>query len=115
MHVTVSRLLKTSGTDGSVHSTDRYLLIRGVRSGTDSSVPEFFSVQQCFDSSTRGAGETIGGNMKIIRAFTAMLTLAVAAHAQTSRGTVSGTVTDPSGAVATSARVALTHTETGVC
>src|SRR5437763_13680571 len=43
-----------------------------------------------------------------------ILTLAVAAHAQTSRGTVSGTVTDPSGAVTSSARVALTQTETGV-
>jgi hypothetical protein len=40
--------------------------------------------------------------------------LAIAAHAQTSRGTVSGTVTDPSGAVAIRASVALTQTETGV-
>jgi len=38
----------------------------------------------------------------------------VSAQAQTSRGTVSGTVTDPSGAVVTSATVALTHTQTGV-
>src|SRR5947209_3167680 len=45
---------------------------------------------------------------------TAILTLAIAAHAQTSRGTVSGTVTDPSGALVTSASVALTHRETGV-
>src|SRR5207245_1320116 len=52
--------------------------------------------------------------MKIIRSFAAVLTLAVAAQAQTSRGTVSGTVTDPSGAVVTRASVALTHTETGV-
>src|SRR5579872_4311399 len=40
--------------------------------------------------------------------------LAVAALAQTSRGTVSGAVTDPSGSVVPGARVALTHTETGV-
>src|SRR5437016_2515978 len=52
--------------------------------------------------------------MKVIHLLTAILTLAVAAHAQTSRGTVSGTVNDPSGAVVTHASVALTHTETGV-
>jgi outer membrane receptor protein involved in Fe transport len=52
--------------------------------------------------------------MKIISPLMAILTLAVAARAQTSRGTVSGTVTDPSGAFVTSASVALTHTETGV-
>src|SRR5438477_12187004 len=52
--------------------------------------------------------------MKVIRLLTAILTLAVAAQAQTSRGTVSGTVTDPSGAIVTRAIVALTHTETGV-
>ena len=52
--------------------------------------------------------------MKVIHLFTAILTLAVAAHAQTSRGTVSGTVTDPSGAVVTRASITLTQTETGV-
>ena len=44
----------------------------------------------------------------------AVLTLAIAGEAQTSRGTVSGTVTDPSGAVIAGASVLLTHTETGV-
>src|SRR5215475_13096369 len=44
----------------------------------------------------------------------AVLLLAVTAQAQTSRGTVSGTVVDPSGAVVGGARVALTHTGTGV-
>src|SRR5437016_14407726 len=57
---------------------------------------------------------TIGANMKIMSPVTAILTLAVVAHAQTSRGTVSGTVTDPSGAFVARASVALTHTETGV-
>ncbi|MGH9660855.1 MAG: carboxypeptidase regulatory-like domain-containing protein, partial [Bryobacteraceae bacterium] len=42
------------------------------------------------------------------------MVLAVAAQAQTSRGTVSGTVTDPSGAVVTGAAVVLTHNATGV-
>jgi hypothetical protein len=40
--------------------------------------------------------------------------LAVAAYAQTSRGTVTGTVTDQSGAVIAGARVTLTGVETGV-
>jgi carboxypeptidase family protein len=48
------------------------------------------------------------------RALAVILTLATAAHAQTSRGTVSGSVTDPSGAVVTRASIVLTHTETGV-
>src|SRR5262245_58252414 len=52
--------------------------------------------------------------MKIIRLVTVILTITAAADTQTSRGTVSGTVTDPSGAVVTDASVALTHTETGV-
>src|SRR5436190_21679741 len=47
--------------------------------------------------------------MKVIRLLTAILTLAVAAQPQTSRGTVSGTVADPSGAVVTRASVALTN------
>ena len=44
----------------------------------------------------------------------AVLTAAFAAHAQTSRGTVSGTVTDPTGALVPHASVTLTHSETGV-
>ena len=44
----------------------------------------------------------------------ALLVLAPAAHAQTSRGTVSGTVTDQSGAVVPNAAVNLTNQETNV-
>jgi hypothetical protein len=44
----------------------------------------------------------------------AVLTLAYAAQAQTSRGTVTGTVLDPTGAVVAGARVNLTGVETGV-
>jgi hypothetical protein len=44
----------------------------------------------------------------------AMLLLAAAANAQTSRGTVTGTVLDRSGAVIAGARVTLTGVETGV-
>jgi Carboxypeptidase regulatory-like domain/TonB dependent receptor len=44
----------------------------------------------------------------------ATLTLAVAAYAQTSRGTVTGTVLDPTGAAVAAARVALTGVETGI-
>jgi hypothetical protein len=44
----------------------------------------------------------------------ALLTLAVAAHAQTSRGTVTGTVLDPAGAVIGGASVTLTGAETGI-
>src|SRR5713226_4530354 len=42
------------------------------------------------------------------------LSLAVSLRAQTSRGTVTGTVLDPSGAVISRARVSLTGIETGV-
>ena len=44
----------------------------------------------------------------------AALTLAIAAHAQTSRGTVTGTVLDPAGAVIDGAAVTLTGVDTGV-
>ena len=46
--------------------------------------------------------------------FPVLLALAVAAHAQTSRGTVTGTVVDPTGAVITAAHVTLRGLETGV-
>jgi len=49
-----------------------------------------------------------------VSSFAVALMLALAAQAQTSRGTVSGTVTDPSGAVVAGAGIGLTHTETGV-
>src|SRR5215472_5022828 len=48
-----------------------------------------------------------------IRSQLFLLALALAAHAQTSRGTVTGTVLDPTGAVIGGARVILTHVETG--
>lgn len=44
----------------------------------------------------------------------ALLVLAGAAYAQTSRGTITGTVLDPTGAVVRGAHVALTGVETGV-
>src|SRR4030095_1020521 len=43
-----------------------------------------------------------------------LMVFSFAAHAQTSRGTVTGTVLDPSGAVVGGAHVALTGVETGV-
>jgi hypothetical protein len=51
---------------------------------------------------------------RMIGPLAAVLILAVAAQAQTSRGTVTGTVMDPSGAIVPGASVALTNTETGV-
>jgi len=49
-----------------------------------------------------------------IESLAAAVVLAAAMQAQTSRGTVSGTVLDPSGAVVTGAAVVLTNTQTGV-
>src|SRR5262249_27026961 len=46
--------------------------------------------------------------------ISAVFVLAVAAHAQTSRGTVTGTVLDASGAVIAGAQVTLTGVETGL-
>src|SRR5262249_31047255 len=46
--------------------------------------------------------------------ISAVLAMAVAAHAQTSRGTVTGTVLDASGAVIAGAPVTLTGVETGL-
>ena len=51
---------------------------------------------------------------KRIWPLAAVLLLATTAQAQTSRGTVSGTITDPSGAVVAHATISLTHTETGL-
>src|SRR5216684_7460944 len=45
--------------------------------------------------------------------FAAVFALAATAHGQTSRGTVSGTILDASGAVIAGARVVLTGAETG--
>src|SRR5262245_42974380 len=47
-----------------------------------------------------------------VRALAAIVALALVANAQTSRGTVSGTVTDPTGAVVTRASIVLTRSET---
>src|SRR5215472_7854192 len=43
-----------------------------------------------------------------------VLAFALAVHAQTSRGTVSGTILDPTGAVLAGAHVTLTGVDTGV-
>src|SRR5215467_13886709 len=53
-------------------------------------------------------------SIKLVKLIAAVLTLAVALHAQTSRGTVTGTVLDPSGAVMGGARITLTGIDTGV-
>ena len=50
----------------------------------------------------------------IANLLAAVLTLTLAAHAQTSRGTVAGTVLDPTGAVIGGARISLTGVNTGV-
>jgi hypothetical protein len=53
-------------------------------------------------------------SIKPVILIAAVLPLAVALHAQTSRGTVTGAVLDPSGAVIGGARVTLTGIDTGV-
>jgi hypothetical protein len=50
----------------------------------------------------------------IANLLAAVLTLTLAAHAQTSRGTVTGTVLDQSGATVAGARVRLIGVDTGV-
>ena len=65
-----------------------------------------------------GAGETVGHWREAMHSriwsLAAAVVLAAATQAQTSRGTVSGTIMDPSGAVVIGATVVLTHTEAGV-
>src|SRR5262245_51106701 len=58
---------------------------------------------------------TIGlAMLKSTRTVAALLLVTISANAQTSRGTVTGTVLDPTGAVIAGARVTLTGVETGV-
>src|SRR5512143_1092371 len=69
----------------------------------------------CPSNTGRNDGSLDGGGMRLPRPqLAALFALAVATHAQTSRGTVTGTVLDPSGAVIAAARVTLTGLETGV-
>jgi hypothetical protein len=51
--------------------------------------------------------------MRFIRAVTCFLLFFVAAFAQSDRGTITGTVTDPSGAVVPNAAIVAVNTETG--
>jgi hypothetical protein len=53
-------------------------------------------------------------SIKPVKLIAAVLTFAVTLHAQTSRGTITGTILDPSGAVIGGARVTLTGIDTGV-
>src|ERR1035438_5203389 len=53
------------------------------------------------------------GQMRFIRAVTCFLLFFVAAFAQSDRGTITGTVTDPSGAVVPNAAMVAVNTETG--
>lgn len=70
----------------------------------------------CIDLDRPPAGESRGLERSLqtkIWALSTMIALAIVARAQTSRGTVSGTVTDPSGAIIVAASVVLTQFETG--
>src|SRR6267143_1396764 len=51
---------------------------------------------------------------RLVFAILVVLSLAVAANAQTFRGSINGTVTDPSGAVVPNAQVKATETATGI-
>src|SRR5215831_13107198 len=58
---------------------------------------------------------TLGlATLKSTLCLAVLLLVAISAIAQTSRGTVTGTVLDPTGAVIAGARVTLTGVETGV-
>ncbi len=52
--------------------------------------------------------------IKVLMLVAMLLGLALVVHAQTSKGTVSGIVTDANGAVVSGATVTLTNTETGL-
>src|SRR5262249_33906852 len=54
------------------------------------------------------------GSDAMKRMWVILLLLTGVAHGQTSRGTVTGTITDASGAIISGSSVLLTHTETGV-
>jgi len=51
---------------------------------------------------------------RLVFAILVVLSLAVAANAQTFRGAINGTVTDPSGAVVPNAQVKATENSTGI-
>src|SRR5712664_4803384 len=51
---------------------------------------------------------------RLVFAILVVLSLAVAANAQTFRGSINGTVTDPSGAVVPNAQVKATESATGI-
>src|SRR6266481_8035537 len=65
----------------------------------------------CSSISMRGGVDTM---KRLVLAILAVLSLAVGVNAQTFRGTINGTVTDPSGGVVPNAAVKATESATGV-